>query len=368
MENILSKIIEAENEIKSIKSDINDIKSRHGTLRAEIGYIKESNDTHLKKSVILFNKILQDNGNILLARYACLTCKKKRRIFKAQELLSIHGSIKLKSMIRKDQKSIKFMRHELSNLNKDIDAFKISNEIFKKNKINVITKKIHETDITINKINNKSIEIHKKSINSTKIFELNRLKNEIEICRNETMKYTLRNKKCPDNLKKLLNLSNAKNNKQETIVNEPEIIDNKQETMVNEPQITDNKQETIVNEPEITDNKQETTVNEQETIVNKQETMVIEQENIVNEPETMNNEPETMEDSGDDDDSDDDTVVMIEMINLVIMIIMVIAIINLIIMIITTINPVIMIIRIINQVIKITIIKQVIMIIKHLVK
>ena len=66
-------------------------------------------------------------------------------------------------------------------LKKDIDAFKVSSQICKKKRVNVILKQIHKNSEKINTINVKCNKLYKKSTNSTNISELNRLKSEIEI-------------------------------------------------------------------------------------------------------------------------------------------------------------------------------------------
>ena len=87
-------------------------------------------------------------------------------------------------MIRKDVRSVKSIRNKLYNARKYIDTFKVNSQICKTKRVNVITKQIHKNSEKIYTINVKSIKLHKKSTNSTKIFELKRLKSEIEICRN----------------------------------------------------------------------------------------------------------------------------------------------------------------------------------------
>ena len=156
-------------------------------------------------------------------------------------------------MIRKDVRSVKSIRNKLYNARKYIDTFKVNSQICKTKRVNVITKQIHKSSEKIYTINVKSIKLHKKSTNSTKIFELKRLKSEIEICRNKTIKYTARNERCMDDLKKLLNNEPCDN---EPIDNEPcDAVNNNREKSTDH-KVSDN--EPINNEPnnnELIDNQ-----------------------------------------------------------------------------------------------------------------
>lgn len=94
----------------------------------------------------------------------------------------------LKSTYQKNITSIKIITNKLYSVKKDIEKFKVSSQICKMKKANVITKQIHENNVKINTNNIKSNELNKKSINSNNTLELRRLKSEIEIYRNEIIK------------------------------------------------------------------------------------------------------------------------------------------------------------------------------------
>ena len=142
-------------------------------------------------------------------------------IIRNDTLVAIKKSNMLKSTYQKNIRSIKIIRNKLYSVKKDIDKFKVSSQICKKKTVNVITKQIHENNVKINTNNIKSIELNKKSTNSDNALELKRLKSEIEIYRNEIIRYTVRNERCMGDLKKLLDLSNAENNDGINIDNKP---------------------------------------------------------------------------------------------------------------------------------------------------
>ena len=111
-----------------------------------------------------------------LARNEIYYHKRENHIVKNDALLVINECNVLKSLIRKDVRSVKSIKNKLYIAKKDIDAFKVSSQICKKKRVNVDTKKMHKNSEKIRF----NAEIIKKFVNSTKI---NELKSEIEICK-----------------------------------------------------------------------------------------------------------------------------------------------------------------------------------------
>ena len=156
------------------------------------------------ESLLVACRLIVLSDETLLARNEIYYRKRESRIVKNDTLLVINECNVLKSMIRKDLRSVESIKNKHYNAKKDIDAFKVSFQICKNKRVNVITKQIYKNSEKINATNIKSAKLYKKSTNSTK-----RLKSETEICRNETIKYTARNERCMNDLKKLLSNEHA---------------------------------------------------------------------------------------------------------------------------------------------------------------
>ena len=181
LSDLLSTIANAEKELESLKTDLNNVKSEHKKSKKGLDYLKNTFDMSRKESLLVADRLIVLSDETLLARNEIYYRKRESCIVKNDTLLVINECNVLNSIIQKDVRSVKSIKNKLYNAKKDNDAFKVSSQISKKKRVNVITKQMHKNSEKINTINVKCNKLYKKSTNSTKISELNRLKSEIEI-------------------------------------------------------------------------------------------------------------------------------------------------------------------------------------------
>ena len=181
LSDLLSTIANAEKELESLKTDLNNVKSEHKKSKKGLDYLKNTFDMSRKESLLVADRLIVLSDETLLARNEIYYRKRESCIVKNDTLLVINECNVLNSIIRKDVRSVKSIKNKLYNAKKDNDAFKVSSQISKKKRVNVITKQMHKNSEKINTINVKCNKLYEKSTNSTKISELNRLKSEIEI-------------------------------------------------------------------------------------------------------------------------------------------------------------------------------------------
>ena len=167
-ENLLNTITNAEKELESLKTDLNDIKSEHKVSKIDPDSIKNTHDQSRKESLLICTELMQISAEIILERNGLHVFKKEVHAFKNDILLVNNECNMLKSTIRKDLGLVKTIRNKLYNTRKDIDAFKINSQNCKKKRVKVTAKKINVR---------------------SSILELNRV---ININKNEIGKYTVK--------------------------------------------------------------------------------------------------------------------------------------------------------------------------------
>ena len=126
--------------------------------------IKNTFDLYRKESLLVSHNLISLSDETSLARNEIYYYKRENHIVKNNTLIVINGYNVLKSMIRKDVRSVKSIRNKLYNARKDIDTFKVSFQICKKKRVNIITKQIRKNSERINTINVKSIKLHKNRL------------------------------------------------------------------------------------------------------------------------------------------------------------------------------------------------------------
>ena len=139
---LLSIIVNVEKEFESLKTDLNNVKCEHKNSKKGLDYLKNTFDMSRNKSLLVADRLIVLSDETSLARNEIYYHKRENHIVKNDTLLVINECNVLKSMIRKDVRSVKSIKNKLYNVTKDIDAFKVSSQICKKKRINVITKQI----------------------------------------------------------------------------------------------------------------------------------------------------------------------------------------------------------------------------------
>ena len=182
LNNLLSTIANGEKDLESLKIDFNNVKSEHMKSTKGLHYLKNIFDMSRKESLLVTDRHIVLSDETLLARNEIYNNKRENHIIKIDTLTIINECNVLKSMIRKDVILVKSIRNKLYNARKGIGTFKVNAQICRNKRVNVITKQIYKNNEKINAINIKSAKLYKESANSTKIFELNRLKSEIKTC------------------------------------------------------------------------------------------------------------------------------------------------------------------------------------------
>ena len=182
LNNLLSTIANGEKDLESLKIDFNNLKSEHMKSTKGLHYLKNFFDMSRKESLLVTDRHIVLSDETLLARNEIYNKKRENHIIKINTLTIINECNVLKSMIRKDVILVKSIRNKLYNARTGIGTFKVNAQICRNKRVNVITKQIYKNSEKINAINIKSAKLYKESANSTKIFELNRLKSEIKIC------------------------------------------------------------------------------------------------------------------------------------------------------------------------------------------
>ena len=138
LKDLLSTIVNIEKELESLKTDLNNVKSEHKNSKKGLDYLKNTFDMSRKESLLVADRLIVLSDETSFARNEIYYHKRENHIVKNDTLLVINECNVLKSMIRKDVRSVKSIKNKLYNTKKDIDAFKVSSQICKKKRINVI--------------------------------------------------------------------------------------------------------------------------------------------------------------------------------------------------------------------------------------
>ena len=129
LNNLLSCIVNVEKELESLKTDLNDINSEHKKSKNSLYSIKNTFDLYRKESLLVSHNLISLSDETSLARNEIYYYKRENHIVKNNTLIVINGYNVLKSMIRKDVRSVKSITNKLYNARKDIDTFKVSFQI-----------------------------------------------------------------------------------------------------------------------------------------------------------------------------------------------------------------------------------------------
>ena len=129
LNNLLSCIVNVEKELESLKTDLNDINSEHKKSKNSLYSIKNTFDLYRKESLRVSHNLISLSDETSLARNEIYYYKRENHIVKNNTLIVINGYNVLKSMIRKDVRSVKSITNKLYNARKDIDTFKVSFQI-----------------------------------------------------------------------------------------------------------------------------------------------------------------------------------------------------------------------------------------------
>ena len=124
---ILSGIIaNAEKDIESLKTEINDFKSDHAMSKKNLNSVNNEFYEYTKESLEVFDSLKKINEGILTTKNEhYVNTKNPSDIIKNDTSINRTNYIKLKSMIRENVKLVKNKKNNLYNIKKDTNSLSI---------------------------------------------------------------------------------------------------------------------------------------------------------------------------------------------------------------------------------------------------
>ena len=156
--NIVSGIIaNAEKDLESLKTEINDVKSDHAMSKKNLNSFNNEFIECLKESLKVTDNLIKIDNDILMTKNeSYINTKNRRHIINNDTLITKTNCIKLKSMLRKNVKSLKNIKNNLYSVKKDSESIQIDLKKLKEEFINNFNKRakirlINTTEIKTNK-------------------------------------------------------------------------------------------------------------------------------------------------------------------------------------------------------------------------
>ena len=158
--NIVSGIIaNAEKDIESLKTEINNFKSYHAMSKKGLNSLNNEFIECLKESLNVTDNFIKIDNDILMAK-SKFYINIKNRCHNNNALITKTNCIKLKSTLRENVKSLKNIKNKLYSVKKDSDSIQIDLKKLKEEFINNLKKRakiqsINTTEIKTNKTSSK---------------------------------------------------------------------------------------------------------------------------------------------------------------------------------------------------------------------
>ena len=153
---ILSGIIaNAEKDIESLKTEINDFKIDHEMPKKNLNSVNNEFIEYLKGSLKVSDNLIKINIDILMTKNkSYINIKNRNHIIRNDTLINKTNRIKLESMIRKNVESLKNIKNNHYSVKKYTDSLSIDLKKLKEEHINNSNKRVKVRSIVINNIAN----------------------------------------------------------------------------------------------------------------------------------------------------------------------------------------------------------------------
>ena len=148
---ILSGIIaNAEKDIESLKTEINDFKIDHEMPKKNLNSVNNEFIEYLKGSLKVSDNLIKINIDILMTKNkSYINIKNRNHIIRNDTLINKTNRIKLESMIRKNVESLKNIKNNHYSVKKYTDSFSIDLKKLKEEHINNSNKRVKVRSIVI---------------------------------------------------------------------------------------------------------------------------------------------------------------------------------------------------------------------------
>ena len=125
--NIVRGIIaNAEKDLKSLKTDIKDVKSYYAEPKKDLNFLNNNFIEYLKESIKVSDNLIKIRNDILITKNeSYINIKNKYDVIKNDKLIAKANCITLKIRIRKNINSLKNIKNNLYCVKKDIDNISI---------------------------------------------------------------------------------------------------------------------------------------------------------------------------------------------------------------------------------------------------
>ena len=150
---ILSGIIaNAEKDIESLKTEINDFKIDHEMPKKNLNSVNNEFIEYLKGSLKVSDHLIKINIDILMTKNkSYINIKNRNHVIRNDKLIITTNYIKLKSMIRENVRSLKNIKNNVYSVKKDSDSIQIDLKKLKEESINNFNKRAKIRSIIIAK-------------------------------------------------------------------------------------------------------------------------------------------------------------------------------------------------------------------------
>ena len=141
--NIVSRTIaNAEKDLESLKTEINDVKSDCAMSKKGLNSFNNEFIECLKESLKVTDNLIKIDNDILMTKSEFyINIKNRRHIINNDTLITKTNCIKLKSILRKNVKSLKNIKNNLSSIKKDSDSIQVDLKKLKEQSINNFNKR-----------------------------------------------------------------------------------------------------------------------------------------------------------------------------------------------------------------------------------
>ena len=125
--NIVSGIIaNAKKDLESLKTEINDVKSDHAMFKKDLNSLNNEFSECSKESLKFTDNLIKIDNDILMRKNeSYINIRTQHHVIKNDTLIFISNCIKLKSMIRKNVKTLKNIENNLYNVKKYSESIQI---------------------------------------------------------------------------------------------------------------------------------------------------------------------------------------------------------------------------------------------------
>ena len=145
-------IANAEKDIESLKTEINDFKIDHEMPKKNLNSVNNEFIEYLKGSLKVSDHLIKINIDILMTKNkSYINIKNRNHVIRNDKLIITTNYIKLKSMIRENVRSLKNIKNNVYSVKKDSDSIQIDLKKLKEESINNFNKRAKIRSIIIAK-------------------------------------------------------------------------------------------------------------------------------------------------------------------------------------------------------------------------